>query len=132
MTNVLVTVEPVVKKERKDFALNTQPCYYQLSIHFNNLFKCFRAGNEEVRHEWDQKAKHSTEEILNTIGVVIHQRDILADFFQDKAMRKIFPMEFRVQQLINHYGVEAIVDYIQLIYGHKVGDVTTEQPGALV
>lgn len=116
------SIKNEITKEKKEFKLLNEPVAMQLAFHFNNLVTYFHSSNELVRYGWDTKLEFSTEDILNSFDWVMANPQYIEDLFLEKYARAIFPLEFRVAQLINHYGAESIKNYIALVYGeNRVG-----------
>lgn len=111
-----------VLKEKKTFKLLDEPISFQLSHHFNNLMTYFHPENMNLRKDGDENYSYHIVDILATFEWLIANPQYGEQMLETNVFRFVLPMEFRVAQIVQHYGVETIKNYIKLIYGKgKVG-----------
>lgn len=107
---------PIVRQKRyiTPFRLTNEPIMFALSYHFNNMFAYFHPNNEEARIYQDKGICAYTGHIISVLQWLVHNEAYIETYVE---MRTAAPIEFRCSQMIQHYGSQAIREWIELFYG---------------
>lgn len=95
------------------FKLASEPTMYQLTVHINNLIAYWNVDNVNFRYEADKPFSYKASKVISTLNAMTQ--------FQRLSIgsRKLLPLSFRCRQIVQEYGKEAVVNYIEEVYGKR-------------
>ncbi len=97
-----------------EFKLGNKPVAFQLTVHISNMVSYWNADNRSGRHK-DDIGSYTEDEVLKAIDYFAN-----AKHYRGIYKRSRSPLEFRCQQIVDIYGKNVILNYLNEVY-HAVG-----------
>lgn len=112
----------------KDFKLNSEPTTIQLTYHFANIVTYFHPDNKHLRTGLgpDVDVTMSADEVvfwmrrMTAVDSQAQGNTVPLDY---ENFRWIMPVQFRITQLIQHYGKEHVRAWVNLVHGSHTGKI---------
>lgn len=93
------------------FALSHEPIAMQIQLHIHN-------ARVILDPKTQQTSKYSVKQVLEYIEYIIQYGPDALDAYLGHKERQL--IGFRCAQIVQYYGVENVVDYVELVYNRKM------------